>query len=282
MYTYHMRTPAIAFFLTLFLTTAAWANSCKSDDQANSECCDFFKSKNHTKTSRISTLDQSVCTVSVYNGNSDTSYRRFGFASDGQVSIFMQPGGNKQKLNSSQSYLIFPFGEIPVVKYNADEKLNIKSGSGQLWTFNTQNSLPIALEGCKLSVSPNFSLRDSGIKIQSCENHLVIETPVEVGGEYIAYPEKTLTVRDPNLKSCRIKNSDIYEYKKTGSSFRDKLGRYFNMKVKFKSNREMGLKLKKICPHLDVSMMLATTSNSAKPADTAGDTNKRNALEGQN
>ena len=97
----------------------------------------------------------------------------------------------------------------------------------------------------------------------------MIETPVEVGGEYIAYPDKILTVRDPGQKSCQIKNSDLYEYKMSGKSVKDKLGRYFSMKLKYKSNQEMGLKLKQLCPNLDVSMLLRENSSSShQPAQT--------------
>lgn len=271
----------IILLFILFLSDGVFANNCKSDDQADIECCEFIKSMNHTKANRLQTFDKSVCTLSVYNRDSDTSYRRFGFGSDGQVSIFMQPGGNKQKINSSQSYLIFPFGEYPTVKYNADEKLHVRTGSGQQWTFNTQNSLPIAIAGCDISVSSKFSLQESGVKIQSCKKHLVIETPVEVGGEYIAYPDKSLTVRDPNQKSCQIKNSDLYDYKKGRRSYKDSRGRYYNIKMKFKSNRELGQRLQKICPGLDVSMLLKDNSSSSREIDPAEAKRALDILEGR-
>ena len=271
----------IIFFFNLFISSVVFANNCKSDDQADFECCEFFKSVNNTKISRLETLDKSICTLSIYNVNADKSFRRFGFASDGQISIFMQPGGNKLKANSSQSYLIFPFGDYPTIKATGDERLHVRSGSGQNWTFNTQNSLPIALEGCNINVSSKFSLQDSGVKIVSCKKHLVIETPIEVGGEYIAYPDKTITVRDPNQKACQIRNSDLYDYKKSGSSYKDKLGRHFTMKMKFKSNKELGLGLQKICPKLDVSMMLTSSVSSPKHKDSNEEKRARDILEGQ-
>lgn len=274
-----MRT--LCFLFIIVSSSISFANNCKSDDQADFECCEFIKSMNHTKASRLQTLDKSICTMSVYSRDSDAGYRRFGFASDGQVSIFMQPGGNKQKSNSSQSYLIFPFGELPTGKFNADEKFQVKSGSAQKWIFNTQTALPSLLEGCNLSVSSKFSLHASGVKIQSCKKHLVIETPVEVGGEYIAYPEKTLTVRDPDQQTCQIRNSDLYDYKKTGASYKDKQGRYFTLKMKFKSNRELGLHLQKLCPNLDVSMMFAASPASPRQIDPAEEKRARDILEGR-
>lgn len=271
----------ISLLVVLVFSGHVFANNCKSDEQAALECCEFIKSMNHTKTNRLQTFDKSVCTLSVYHRDSDTSYRRFGFGSDGQVSIFMQPGGNKQKTNSSQSYLIFPFGEYPTAKYNADEKLHVRSGSGQQWTFNTQNSLPVAIDGCNISVSSKFSLQDSGVKIKSCKQHLVIETPVDVGGEYIAYADKALTVSDPSQKTCQIKNSDLYEYKKDKGSYKDPRGRYYNIKMKYKSNRELGMRLQKICPNLDVSMLFKENSSGSRKIDPAEEKRARDILEGQ-
>lgn len=270
----------IIFGFLIFCSGAAYGESCKSDDQAQHECCELFKTKNQTKFSRLATLDKSVCTMSVFAGDSNSSFRRFGFASDGQVSVFLQPGGNKQKSNSSQSFLIFPFGEIPSGQFGADEKLQVNSGSGQKWTFNTQTALPSALEGCSLTVSPKFSLQESGVKIQSCKKHLVAETPVEAGGEYIAYPDKPLTLRDPAQNTCRLKNSDLYEYKKNGSSFKDKLGRHFTFKLKFRTNGEMGEKLGKLCPGLDVSMLKTEPRKAPRKTDPAEEKSARDILEG--
>lgn len=258
-----------------------FANQCTSDVQAETECCEMLKSLNQTKVSRLPTRDKRFCTLSVYNGDSSSGFRRFGFANDGQVSIFMQPGGNSQKSNSSQSFLIFPFGELPTGKFDADQrKLNLKSGSGQKWTFNSETSLPNTLEGCTLNVSSKFSLQDSGVKIHSCKKHLVIETPVEVGGEHIAYPDKLLTLRDPSGKSCQLKNSDLYEYIKEGKSYKDKLGRYFNSKFRFRTNQELAGSLRKLCPGLDVSMLMTAAAPSAGQIESADEKRARDILNG--
>ena len=268
--------------LALLLSSGfAVGATCKSDGQAETECCELLKSKNQTTFSRLATLDKSVCTMSVYAGDSNSSFRRFGFASDGQISIFMQPGGNRQKGNSSQSFLIFPSGEIPMGRYEGDEKLQVRSGSGQKWTFNTQTALPSALEGCSLTVSPKFSLQDSGVRIQNCKKHLVIETPVEVGGEYIAYPDKPLTMRDPAQNTCRLKNSDIYSYKKDGTNYKDKLGRHFTLKLKYKSNAEMAQKFKILCPRLDVSMLLVEPAKAPRKIDPTDEKRARDILDGR-
>lgn len=253
--------------LTLFFSNFVFAENCTTEEQADYMCCEFNKIKNHSQSTRLATFDKSVCTLSVYGDNPNQSYRRFGFGSDGQVSVFMQPGGNSQKLNSSMSFLLFPFGELPTADYKEDGKIKIKSGSGQNWSFNSQTALPTALSGCDLQVSPKFSLQDSGVKIKSCKNHLVIETPAEVGGEYIAYPDKSLTIRDPKGKSCQVKNSDLYNHiKKPNSQYKDKLGRYYDVKLKYKTNKELADNLKKLCPSLDVSVL--STTQIHDPADT--------------
>lgn len=270
----------LIIFSVLFFYGTAFAANCKSDEQAQFECCELLKTKNQTKFSRLATLDKSVCTMSVFSGDSDSSFRRFGFASDGQVSVFLQPGGNRQKSNSSQSFLIFPFGEIPNGQFVGDEKLQVSSGSGQKWTFNTQTALPSALEGCNLTVSAKFSLQDSGVKIQSCKKHLVAETPVEAGGEHIAYPDKTLTLRDPANQTCTLKNSDLYDYKKTGTSYKDRRGRHFTFKIKFRTNAEMGEKLGRMCPGLDVSMLKAEQRKAPRKTDPTEEKRARDILEG--
>lgn len=253
--------------LTIALLTTSlntYAAMCKSDDQAQTECCEFVRVTNLTQATRLQTLDQSACTMSVYHTDSNSSFRRFGFGSDGQVSIFLQPGGNKSKSNSSQSFLIFPFGQQPNINFDGNGKALVKSGSGQAWTFSTQSALPVALEGCSIQIKSNFTLQDSGVKISSCRNHLIAETPVEVGGEYISYPDKTLTLKDPRGGSCTVKNNDLYEYKAEGRSYKDKKGRFFNVKLKYKSNAELARNLKILCPSLDVSMLTNSSSTKAR------------------
>lgn len=131
-----------------------------------------------------------------------------------------------------------------------------------------------------MTVSPKFSLQESGIKIQSCKKHLVAETPVEVGGEYIAYPDKALTLRDPAQNTCRLKNSDLYEYKKDGPSYKDKRGRHFTFKLKFRTNAEMGDKLGKLCPGLDVSMLKTEQRKAPRKTDPTDEKRARDILEG--
>lgn len=258
-----MRTIGFFFiFIPFFSNTTVFAinyEKCKSAQQTELGCCEFTENfMSSTQVARIQTRDKDVCTLKVSNSDTKRSFRRFGFASDGQVSIFIQPGGNNQKNNSMQSYLIFPFGENPNVKDGDDKKFYVKSGSGQTWVFDKMTSLPTSLEGCKVNVNSKFSLTNSGVKIELCKKHLVISTPVEIGGEYIAYPDKSLTVIDPAGESCQIKNSDLYKYGRA----KDKRGRHHDAKMKFKSNDDLGIFLGNICPRLNVSMMLKASASS--------------------
>lgn len=251
----------------ILLSTYSFAGEfCNPEDKT--KCCDIVQSKHNTHISRLLTYDQSACTMSVRSGQTNVSFRRFGFASDGQFSIFIQPGGNSQRNNSTQSFLIYPFGENPTLNLSSGNQIQVDSGSGQTWIFNSQNALPTSIENCDLSVSSNFNLNESGINIDNCKNHLVIKTPLEVGGESIAYPNLSLTVEDPSGVSCQIKTNDLYNYLEKGTEFKDRKGRYYNIQFKFKTNRDLGLALKQKCPTLDVSMLLgtATPSNSFREA----------------
>ena len=230
------------------------AADCNPGDQ--SQCCQFFESKNNISVSRLETFDKTACAMSVYTKNTEHGYRRFGFASDGQVSIFLQPGGPSTKANSMQSYLIYPFNENPSLKSTSGENVEIESGSGQTWTFDSHTSLPTQMEDCDLNVSPTFSLQNSGVTIDSCRKHLVVTVPVEVGGEYMAYKGKPLTIKDPDNKSCSIITDDLYQYNENKHPFKDGKGRYFSIELKYKSNHALGVALKRLCPKLDVSMMV--------------------------
>ncbi|MGZ3691420.1 MAG: hypothetical protein ACXVAX_07950, partial [Pseudobdellovibrio sp.] len=145
------------------------------------------------------------------------------------------------------------------------DNIEIESGSGQTWTFDSKTSLPTQLEDCSLSVSPHFSLQNSGVKISSCSSHLVIEVPVEIGGEYTAYKGKPLTIKDPENKSCIVTTDDLFKYDEK-PPVKDGKGRYFSYHLKFKTNHELGVALKKLCGGLDVSML---TSHAAPPPAAA-------------
>ncbi len=243
----------ISVLSSVLILTKASAQACDPTDK--NQCCSFNLVKNQTKTSRIQALDQ-TCSLSVVSQQTTRSFRRFGFASDGQVSVFMQPGGNSQRANATQSFLIYPFDENPTYEAGSGNNFSIDSGSGLKWTFDSATSLPVSLESCSLSVSPTFTLHDSGVNINSCPGHLVIETPVEVGGEYIAYPNRKMTIRDPQGHTCEIDNSDLYRYiEKSENNTHDRAGRYYNIKLKYSTNRELGQQLHRICPRLDVSML---------------------------
>ena len=249
-----MKTLSILFILFSF--NCSFAQYCTSDVQAATECCVLVKSVHQTNIQRIPSADNVTCSLDVVSSNHDVSFRRFGFSSDGQFSIFMQPGGDRAHANATQSFLLFPFGEIPMAK-EQESKINIKSGSGQKWVFNALTGLPESLEGCELTVNPHFSMSDSGIRISSCEHHLVIETPIEAFGEYMEYPAKPLVVHDPAGGVCHILNSDIYRYNLEHATASDKAkGRFFDVKLKFKTNHELGQHLKAKCPNLDVSMLM--------------------------
>lgn len=224
-----------------------------------SSCCSFNVDQNATSISRLQTLDQSSCAMGVVLDSPGNRYRRFGFGSDGQVSIYIQTSAAKGA-NSTQSFLIYPFGENPTVNLGSAigsaNNFEIDSGSGHKWTINSMTSLPTALEDCVINVSTSFTLSNSGVSISSCQKHLVVTTPIEVGGEYIAYPEKPLTIRDPKGKSCAITTSDLYNYTEKGpKNTKDGLGRYYNIKLKYSTNADMARALRRKCPSLDTSVL---------------------------
>ena len=216
----------------------------------------MVKTVQQTDIQRIPSGNKVTCSLDVVNNNHDSSFRRFGISSDGQFSIFMKPGGDKVRGEATQSFFIFPFGEIPTA-VDQESKINIKSGSGQKWVFNAHTGLPESLEGCDLTVSRNFSMTDSGVKIEKCEHHLVIKTPIEPFGEYIEYIDKPLDLYDPAGSVCHLINSDIFEYNLAHATARDKeKRRFFDVKLKFTTNNDLGNFLKTKCHKLDVSMLL--------------------------
>ena len=229
------------------------AGSCDQEDK--NQCCDFLQNRNQLNISRMTTYDQSACTLGVYYQQSTARFRRFGFGSDGQVSIFMQVEGNNRS-SATQSFLIYPFGENPTLKAGTANQLEVDTGSGQVWSFNTQTRLLTAVDTCSITASPAFSTSSSGVTLSNCEKHLVVVTPVEVGGEYISYPDKPLTIKDPQSKTCAITTSDLYNYIEKGpNNTKDKAGRYYNIMLKYKTNAEMAAALRRKCPNLDTSVL---------------------------
>lgn len=258
-----MRSSVVVKFSILVLSVVAVlinsqelmaAGGCDPTDK--SQCCDFVQSQNQLSVSRMLTYDQGACALSVYHHQSSIRFRRMGFASDGQVSVYMQVEGSSRN-NATQSFLIYPFGENPTLNMGASgNQVEIDTGSGQKWTFNSENRLPTNVDSCSVTASPSFSTSSSGISLSSCENHLVVTTPVEVGGEYIAYPDKPLTLRDPKGKTCAITTSDLYDYIVKGpNNTKDRAGRYYNIKLKFRTNADMARALARKCPNIDVSVL---------------------------
>jgi hypothetical protein len=245
----------VSFTVLIYSQISLAAGTCDPSDR--SQCCVFVQSQNQLSISRILTYDQGACTLSVYNQQSATRFRRMGFGSDGQVSVFMQVEGNSRS-NATQSFLIYPFGENPTLNMRSGgSQLEIATGSGQKWTFNSQNKLPTSVDSCTITASPSFSTSNSGINLTDCENHLVVTTPVEVGGEYISYPNKPLTLHDPKGKTCAITTSDLYNYIDKGpNNTKDRVGRYYNIKLKFKTNAAMARALASKCPNIDVSVLV--------------------------
>lgn len=263
----HHVLPVFAFFVLAAVLggTSAQAASCNPTDRT--QCCTIVQSQKQTNITRIQALDQS-CTMSVVAQQSNRSFRRFGFGSDGQFSVFLQPGGNSQRASATQSFLIYPFGQNPTVESGSGNRFTVNSGSGQRWTFDALTSTPVSVNDCTLNVNPNFTLHNSGVSLSSCTGHIVIETPVEVGGEYIAYPDGHLTVHGLRGQTCQIANSDLYRYIQKGTSnTKDRAGRYYNIQLKYRSNREMAQALHRLCPQLDVSV-LTTASNTSSAASS--------------
>lgn len=248
-----------------FYYQTAQAQSC--NPASKNQCCPFVEMQGQANVSRIPTLDGS-CTLSVVDQNSRHSFRRFGFGSDGQVSVFMQPGGDAQRAAATQSFLIYPFGENPTAEPQSGGRFAVNSGSGQRWIFDTQTALPVSLSNCRITVSPTFTLANSGVNISSCARHLVIQTPVEAGGEYIAHEDGMLTVRDPAGTSCQVHSTDLYRYIRKGpSNTQDRQHRFYNIQLKYRSNGEMAQQLRRLCPRLDVSML--TSGSASEPTSPA-------------
>jgi len=252
----------LACVILPFFFSLQWvyAEQCKTDLQTQNECCEIIKTNQLTKIYRFEANDKK-CTLSIYNSDMTKSYRRFVFGEDGRITIIIEPNGNESKANSTQSYFLFPLGKRVYPYFDSKGNMTIQSGSGQNWKINSSMSTPVSVEDCQVDVSSKFSLHESGFKIKSCEKHLLIETKVEVGGDYIAYPDKTLIVRDPRGQTCEIKNSDLYTYEKKGKErkeYMDSKGRYHNQTFRYTTNKELGVALKKICPNIDVSMLLKT------------------------
>lgn len=241
---------------TISFTYIQSSNASGACDPADkNQCCDFVQTRSQLSVSRMLTFDQGACTLSVYYQQSGSRFRRIGFGSDGQVSVFMQVEGSSRS-NATQSFLIYPFGENPTLNAGSSNQLEIDTGSGQKWTFNTQTRMPTDIDSCAITASPSFSTSSSGVSISQCENHLVVTTPVEVGGEYIAYPDKPLTITDPKGKTCAISTSDLYEYINKGpNNTKDRAGRYYNIKLKYRSNAEMARALRQKCPNIDTSVL---------------------------
>ncbi len=231
----------------------AKAERCQSGEPSSLNCCEFSSGTQMTRFSRLQSLD-GVCMLSVRSSNSDVDFRSFTFGSDGKFFIFMQPGGNSKKQNSSQSFVFFPNGDIPNSKIQSQNSIVVNSGTGMNWKFDPATALPTSADDCSISIQKKFSLMDSGVQIKNCQNHLVLESKAEVGGDWLSYPEKTSIMRDPKGNSCELKHSDLYHFP---DNRKDRLGRHFTSKYKFKNNEDLGRMLKSRCPQLDLTVLKA-------------------------
>jgi len=248
----------VAFVQNLFA-----AGKCASSEQADKECCELGMTSpvtsEKTNIVRFERVQEKVCELNLSKRNAEGINRRFDFANDGKVTVVVSnPTGNKAV--GRKSFYFFPMGKLPNYSIENDKNIIIKSGSGMKWKFDSKNSLPTSIDGCNLDVSKKFTTMNSGIKIESCENFLILDTPDTVGMfSHITYPEKISNLRDKKGRTCPLENRDLFKHSGKGKN-----GLYDRAILRFNTNEELAQFLKKKCaPYkLDLSPLTAKQNNS--------------------
>lgn len=241
------------------------ADTCDpSSSISEKECCWYpgSTSRDETQVLRMKNRAIGECILSVKTKSTKTPERRFIFSNDGRFTVTVDMNHNAKL--GTKSYQLFPIGEVPSYLLNADTKnIVIKSASGMNWKFDSNTSLPIAVDNCQIVVNKKYSQKDTGVKLHSCKNHLVIESQ-SIGEQDYFYPKKNAVIKDSNGKNCTLKYSDLYIY--TGQN---NDGTFDNQEFKFKSNQKLAQMLKSKCSGTGIDLSPLTQKQSNPEEDFA-------------
>lgn len=166
------------------------------------------------------------CMVNVkLRDSTDTKPARFfDFLKEGQIQITTQNGPvSKTDSTGTRSYFILPANETQSIKSLGGLGIQVKDSAGLGWSFNEQGEIT-SENGCKLKVNPKITWenestannKDGGFSINRCPGSIIIDVGFRRTRNPIDEKDRVIAIRDPQGKSCQVKNSEVFSYKDQG------------------------------------------------------------------
>ena len=149
--------------------------------------------------------------------------RYFNFFKDGQIQVKTQIGPISQTQSTGfRNYFILPANETPAIKNLGGIGVQVKDSAGLKWNFNEQGQAK-SENGCKLKINPKVTWenevtqnnKEGGFFISHCPGSIIVDIGFKRTRDPVLEKDRLVTIRDPQGKSCQVKNSDIFSYPKS-------------------------------------------------------------------
>ncbi len=185
-----------------------------------------------------------------------TSKRNFILNSDGELQVFHDGGGNK---DAAQITSLLTKGGNPRILGQQGSVVTVMMGNGKKMEFDTRTALPVSMEGCDLTVSPQSSMTDPGFHVKSCQ-HAIAKTAY---GYDPKVRGKKLKLISPLNKVCEIDSTEIFNVKKNDAALR------FGSNSQFRSGLENIVKNNSACQGLGFDFSFVKDFSAPAKAEPA-------------
>jgi hypothetical protein len=200
----------IYFFLSLFQVASAAA-------------CEFsVKSLQDWQVQTIAIDSGKRCLLKLTPKHAKEAHRKYIFNDEGMAMVFVDnPKGSSTKNTASFGFFLLPTsGEVPQLV--SEDPLVIKDSAGVEWRLVGGILTP---QNCRSSFSKDVNVEDkNGFSIASCDGKFVLRNGYMLGEQAITDKKRNTEITGPNLKNCKLKNSEIFDYSEGKFEVRMKAG----------------------------------------------------------
>jgi hypothetical protein len=182
------------------------------------------------------------CTVSVNPQDAENLiYRSFLWDETGLFMVFNSYGsGPDDTMTGARDFYLFPRKGLPAFREAQPGVIELRSASGEIFQFATQNEALTGLEGGDVSVSSSIATSNAGgVEITQFQG-VLLDCGFELGNQPETNMNGTSTFRDPQGNKCTVTNSEVFQM--SGE----------NPILKYSTDAALATFLKTRCPSLNV------------------------------
>lgn len=246
----------IIFNFVLFFTGTAYATNCP----------DIVENQGDWAPQQLK-FKNGVCSLTMKSRNPPHkgAYRSFNWNDNGMFMVFINidngSGRNSQQTGARVYYILPP--ESPKLEGTMQRGISYDVNLGEDIGFHflkTDRDIS-SVHGCEYEVERMVKWENNGgVELKSCQNKLVFDLGMKRGNTPELERNRQIKVTDPLGNSCKIKNSDIFDYPGVDE-----------VVVKHKTESELHrfLKTKSQCANLKLDF-LKGSSGGQRPSQGGG------------